>query len=196
MKFCVYLTCYRGNKLPPFYVGSSTVAQIRRGYHGSVKSKKYGAVWKSETDTNADLFVTKIVALCETRQEAFDLEERLHRKLNVIKNPLYANQTIANRRFYNPHGHSTETYKKIADKLRGRKAPARTQEWRDRQVAAKLGKKMGPNRQRTPEEIVRYRAKTCKPITINGVEFASRGEANAIFGRHYVRVASKETAKS
>jgi hypothetical protein len=35
--FAVYLTSYKGNKLPPFYIGSSSVSALNSGYHGSVK---------------------------------------------------------------------------------------------------------------------------------------------------------------
>lgn len=28
-KFCVYCTVYSGNKLPPFYIGSSSVSRIK-----------------------------------------------------------------------------------------------------------------------------------------------------------------------
>jgi hypothetical protein len=39
--FCTYLTIYSGNKLPMFYIGSSTVKKVVSGYHGSVSSKIY-----------------------------------------------------------------------------------------------------------------------------------------------------------
>jgi len=39
--FVVYLTMYKGNKLPPWYIGSTNVDIINNGYNGSVKSKKY-----------------------------------------------------------------------------------------------------------------------------------------------------------
>lgn len=32
--YCTYLTSYFGNKLPPFYIGYTTVANINRGYRG------------------------------------------------------------------------------------------------------------------------------------------------------------------
>jgi hypothetical protein len=39
--FCVYVTFYRGNKLPPFYIGSTYLENMNRGYKGSPRSKKY-----------------------------------------------------------------------------------------------------------------------------------------------------------
>ena len=38
--FVLYLTTYSGNRLPPFYVGSTSSSKIARGYHGSVSSEK------------------------------------------------------------------------------------------------------------------------------------------------------------
>jgi hypothetical protein len=35
--YCVYLTCYRGNKLPPFYIGYSTIEKVKDGYKGTVQ---------------------------------------------------------------------------------------------------------------------------------------------------------------
>lgn len=39
--YCTYLTIYSGSKLPPFYMGSSSLKRIQAGYKGSVKSKLY-----------------------------------------------------------------------------------------------------------------------------------------------------------
>ena len=59
--YCVYLTTYKGNKLPPFYIGSTQVVQVERGYHGSVRSKKYEMMWKSELINNPHLFKTGFI---------------------------------------------------------------------------------------------------------------------------------------
>lgn len=94
MIFCVYLTIYRGNKLPPFYIGSTSVDKINNGYRGSVLSKNYKRIWKDEIKTNPDLFKTVIISLHDTRKEASDKEAKLQQLLNVISNPLYTNQNI------------------------------------------------------------------------------------------------------
>ncbi len=95
MKYCVYLTTYRGNKLPPFYIGSSSVEKIASGYHGTVTSKEYAATWKAEIRNNAHLFKTQIVCIFETRKDALVAESRLQKTLKVVKNPLYTNKAIA-----------------------------------------------------------------------------------------------------
>src|ERR1039458_4229163 len=109
MKYCVYLTVYSGNKLPPFYIGSSNMDQIEKGYHGSVRSKRYRAIWESELRKNTTAFKTTIICVFQNRKDAFDKEEKFHRSLNVVDNPLYINMAIANRRFtMNGKKHSVE----------------------------------------------------------------------------------------
>lgn len=92
---CVYLTIYSGNKLPPFYIGSSTVEKVNNGYFGSVKSLEYSAIWKEETTNNPHHFKCRIISTHPTKKAALAREEELQRKLNVIKNPLYINKSYA-----------------------------------------------------------------------------------------------------
>jgi hypothetical protein len=99
--YCVYLTVYHGNKLPPFYIGSSNKVQVHRGYKGSVASKKYKNIWNSEIKTNPNLFKTFIISTHNTRKEAFAKEELLQKKLNVVKSELYINECFANKGFDN-----------------------------------------------------------------------------------------------
>jgi hypothetical protein len=96
---CVYLTTYFGNKMPMFYLGSSTKNKILNGYRGSVASKKYKAIWKEELKTHPELFKTAIVSLHDTREEAFIKEEKLQKQLNVINNVMYVNRSYANYKF-------------------------------------------------------------------------------------------------
>jgi len=93
--FCVYLTVYKGNKLPPFYIGSSSVAKVQNGYCGSVSSKKFKAVWQLELKNNPHLFKTKPISNYTTRKEALEVERRLQIKLNVVRSSLYINQAVA-----------------------------------------------------------------------------------------------------
>ena len=95
--YCVYLTIYRGNKMPSFYIGSSSVEKVQNGYKGTVSSKKYLDIWTTEFKDNPHLFESKIVCIHETRQEATDKEYKFHKQLNVVKNPLYINQAMANK---------------------------------------------------------------------------------------------------
>ena len=98
-KFCVYLTIYSGNKLPPFYIGSSTVEKIGLGYHGSVSSWQFKNIWLDEIRNNRTLFKTIIIHTSENRLDAFKKEQFFQKKLNVVKNSLYCNQAISGVRF-------------------------------------------------------------------------------------------------
>jgi len=93
--YCTYLTIYSGNKLPPFYIGSTSVEKIEKGYRGTVCSKKYKQLWISEMKENPNLFKTKIITKHTTRKEALAKEEYFHRSLNVVKSTLYINQSYA-----------------------------------------------------------------------------------------------------
>jgi NUMOD3 motif len=98
-KFCCYLTVYRGNKLPPFYLGSTTVEKIKQGYHGSVASWQYKKLWRDELFESPHLFKTVVLATFKTRKDAFGREQFLQRNLNVVRNSLYCNQSVAGIRF-------------------------------------------------------------------------------------------------
>jgi hypothetical protein len=95
MKYCTYLTIYHGNRLPPFYIGYSTVSKVNRGYRGSVSSKKWKNVWKEELKNHPELFRTTILTFHETKEEATQREMDFQRKMNVLHNSLYVNQAIS-----------------------------------------------------------------------------------------------------
>ena len=87
-KFCTYLLIYRGNKLPPFYIGSGTIYKIKNeGYIGSVSSKQYRKFFEYEKKHNRELFAIKILKTFNTRKQAYSSEERLHKHLAVVKKP-------------------------------------------------------------------------------------------------------------
>jgi hypothetical protein len=86
---------YRGNKLPPFYLGSSSVKRVKNGYRGSVESKKYSKIWKNEIKNNPGAFTTKIIFECQTQKEAVLKEKYLQEKLKVVTSPLYVNLSTA-----------------------------------------------------------------------------------------------------
>lgn len=98
-EFCVYITIYRGNKLPPFYIGYSTVDKIERGYNGSVSSKTYAKVWSQERKENKSLFKTKIIKIFATRSEARKYEEYAQKFFNVHRNPMFINMSIGYSKF-------------------------------------------------------------------------------------------------
>lgn len=94
--FCVYLTTYLGNKLPPFYIGSSSVDKVlNENYHGTVLSKKYKSIWQSELKVNRHLFKTKIIAFAATREAALTIEYRLQKAQNVVESSMFINMSFA-----------------------------------------------------------------------------------------------------
>ena len=102
--FCVYLTIYKGNKLPPFYIGYSSVKKIEEeGYHGTVKSKIYKEIWDRELE-KPYLFETKIISICKTKEEAKIRETFFQRFFNVHTNPMYINRSIQGESFYRKKG--------------------------------------------------------------------------------------------
>ena len=140
--FCVYLTTYFGNKLPIFYIGSSSEKKVlQSGYNGTVTSKRFGKIWREEQKNNKDLFKTKILSLHRKREDALVREEFLQRQLNVIRNPLYINMGYANKGFLNLDCHSEETKKKISTAKIGKSQGAHSEATKWKISAANLGKK-------------------------------------------------------
>lgn len=108
----VYITFYRGNLLPPFYVGYSTEIRISKGYNGTVTSQKYKAIWRRERITHPELFKTVIIQRFETVEEARAREEVIHRFFNVPRNPMFINMAIGNTKFgFINHAPKTEEHK-------------------------------------------------------------------------------------
>lgn len=122
MEFCTYITFYKGNKLPPFYIGYTSISNIlENNYHGSVGSQKYSKIWKTEIRNNNNLFKTVILTKHKTRKEAIEKEIYFQEFFKVHTNPMYINMTIHNERFYNSGPHSEKTKEKISIANRGRK---------------------------------------------------------------------------
>lgn len=93
--YCVYLTVYFGNKMPMFYLGSSIVEKVKKGYRGSVKSKKYAKIFSNELKNNPHLFKTIIISEYSSRSQAFDREYQLQKSLKVSTSPMYINEALA-----------------------------------------------------------------------------------------------------
>lgn len=119
--YCIYLTVYQGNLLPPFYIGFSTVEKIAHGYHGSVSSQRYKAIWKAELKEKPHLFRTQIIRTYSSRKEACEAELRLQHKLNVILNPLYCNLGAWPYMDRTRIKHSEATRMKMREKALGRR---------------------------------------------------------------------------
>lgn len=115
-KYCSYITFYRGNMLPPFYIGSTSVNKIYRGYKGTVSSREYRDAWKMELKKCPHKFSTKIIKIFDTREEAYNHEEYIQIKLKVINNDLYTNQSIWTLKCFNGRSnfkHSEKSKNKI-----------------------------------------------------------------------------------
>ena len=104
LKYCVYHITYCGDKLPPKlnsnkspsnYIGSTSVESIKKGYMGTVKSKKYEKIWKSEIQNNRHAFNITIVSYHKSRIEALEKEVKIQKIFNVVKNPLFVNMSYA-----------------------------------------------------------------------------------------------------
>lgn len=96
LQYCVYITQYDGDKMPPVYIGSSSVSKVMNGYRGSVSSKRYKDVWDQELSTNPHLFRTKIIFRCASRKYALWKENRILKRLDAVKNSSMINQSYAN----------------------------------------------------------------------------------------------------
>lgn len=93
--YCTYLTIYFGNKLPNFYIGSTSIDNIESGYRGSVLSKKYKKIWQLELKLNPHLFKTKIITTHPTREDATSKELKFQKQLNVVNSSMYINEALA-----------------------------------------------------------------------------------------------------
>lgn len=94
-QYCVYLTAYSGSDLPPFYIGSASVENTKRGYRGSVGSKQYREKWFCKLKTAPLLFKTIILTEHDTREQALEQEEKVQRELDVIRSSLFLNMSYA-----------------------------------------------------------------------------------------------------
>ena len=128
--YCTYLTIYSGQKLPPFYIGSTRVSNIiSKGYHGSVSSRKYKHIWLDELANNPQHFKTIIITRHLSRHEASIKELYFHEKLNVVKSSMYINESTAR-----PNGF-------FGRDVSGKNNPRYGTTWGDNHPKGMLGKK-------------------------------------------------------
>lgn len=97
MEYVVYLTMYSGDKLPRWYIGSSTRYRVLNGYRGSVTSRKWRDVYKEEISNNPNLFKSRILSFHNTRNEAVIEENRIQHLHSVVKNENYFNESYATK---------------------------------------------------------------------------------------------------
>jgi hypothetical protein len=96
-KYVVYLVTYSGDKLPKYYIGSTSIEKINNGYLGSVKSKKWKTIFELEIKNNKELFNSEILSYHETRQDALSEELRIQKEQNVVKSNEYINESLASK---------------------------------------------------------------------------------------------------
>ena len=93
--YCVYLTTYHGDKLPRYYIGSSSIENIKRGYKGSVSSSEFKTLWENEIRNNPELFSIEILSEYSTRKEATAAELNYQIENDVVKRSDYSNKSLA-----------------------------------------------------------------------------------------------------
>ena len=180
--YCTYLTVYTGNKLPPFYIGSTSMDKINKGYRGSVDSKKYKSIWKQELYDHPDLFKTIILTKHETRQEALDKEIVFHVFFSVARNPMYINMAHANGKFLSVGPKSPEHIAKISAAHTGK---TQSPEHIAKGAAARTGiKRHNPRPQISQETrnklIISHIGKTPSPETKAKMSAAQKGISKPI----------------
>lgn len=94
--YCVYLTTYSGNLLPPFYVGCVRLERIfKENYRGTVTAKEYKKRFISEIKRNPEKFKTHIIKTFNEKKEAFQYEKSLLKRFNVYYNEMYINSSTS-----------------------------------------------------------------------------------------------------
>lgn len=95
-KYVTYLITYSGDKLPKYYIGSTSKIKLESGYLGSIRSKKWKTIFKSEIKNNINLFNIEVLSEHETREEALNMEYVIQKERNVVKSVDYFNEAYAN----------------------------------------------------------------------------------------------------
>ena len=158
--------------MPMFYLGSTTVAKFNNGYKGSVSSKQYAAIWKSELRANPSLFKSVIVSLHPTRELAFLKEESLQKLLNVVLNPMYINKSFANGKFTLKQ-HSAYTRNKFKERIPWNKGRTGIYSETTRQ---KMGPKKGSPGHKPS-------AATLEKLSVPNPKKANLAERNGMYGK-------------
>lgn len=136
MKYITYLTIYAGDKLPPFYIGSTSLEKHTYDYyHWSVKSKKYKEIYDKELEEHPELFDSCIIDEFDTREEATFCELYYQKLYDVVKSKDFFNMAFAtingcfgmdtvgeNNPFFGKT-HSTEFSERHSNRMKGEKNP-------------------------------------------------------------------------
>jgi len=198
MKYCVYLTSYKGTKLPSLYIGSTNINRIQQGYRGSVSSKKWKSVWKEELKLHPEYFTIEILSYHNTRKEALEAELLYQKQHNVVLSEEYINESYAQidgfagrdvsgsaNPMYGRGEHVTLWCKNNPEKVTARNRKAALTQWqntntRENKIAAMRGKKK--SRKSLTEEEFRElqrkkslisKEKNAIKVIYNGITYAS-----------------------
>ncbi|MFK5882890.1 MAG: NUMOD3 domain-containing DNA-binding protein [Candidatus Izemoplasma sp.] len=131
-KYCVYLTVYEGTKLPPFYIGSTSIENLNNGYHGSINSLKYKEIYRQELRENPQLFDSVILEEFEDRKDALEYELKVQKEKDVVKSEQYMNMAFAS-----VNGFFGRSVKGKDSPMYGRK---HTEKTKQKMSEAKMGK--------------------------------------------------------
>lgn len=146
MEWCTYFTVYSGDKLPPFYIGYTSVSNIeKRGYRGSPASEEWEWIWLEEKKKNPHLFRTKILKKFELKEEAKAFETELQRHFLVHKSPLFINKSIAGEKFCPKEKQSEAHKKKIVESRRNGKGWVLSEEGKRKRTERFKGKPWSSN---------------------------------------------------
>jgi hypothetical protein len=156
--YTVYFTFYLGDKLPPYYIGSTTFTRLTKGYHGSVRSAKYGEIWKQEIKDHPELFVTFPIpdTTAETVNEILLLEIFWQQKFCVVEDPLFINQCYALAGFCS----TSETALKAGETRKRNGTSIRSLECREKSRLAQIGKSRKPHTTATRLQMSKTRTGT------------------------------------
>lgn len=165
--YCVYITEYFGDKMPRYYIGSTSVSKIENGYKGSVSSISYKSIWESEPNS---LFETKIVKEFSDRKSALEYELVLQKEYDVVNNPEYINMSYAI-----PNGHFGRDVSGNKNPMFGRNRTGETHKGGEN-ISSSL-KKMYSS---TPHGIAMKQASRDRMITNNPAKDRSIVENNKI----------------
>lgn len=96
MKYVTYLVTYSGDKLPKYYIGSTSEEKAKSGkYFGSIRSQKYKETFLDEKKNNIHLFEIEILSIHLNRKDAISEELRLQIKYDVVNSHDYMNESLA-----------------------------------------------------------------------------------------------------
>jgi len=124
--------------MPNFYIGSTSIDNIQKGYRGSVTSVQYGKIWKNEIKNNPKLFYTYMIPnqFCDNKIDKLHLELKWQKAFDVVRNPMFLNMSFARKGFFA----TTESAMKAVDTRRRNNKYIDSDETRLKRSLSAIGK--------------------------------------------------------